>query len=291
MSQYRGSMPPRKSRGRQVKINGSAAFTLVLVIAIVVLLVLIISDMKKGQTPGTQITDIYGGKVNTQGLTDPNIPQTPRSKRPVSDDPDMLPVFYSADTDEKEVAITITNAGSVENIANVLGLCDTYNARVTFFPTGKEVLACSNIWGEVIFGGHEIENHGYSGEKLSSMGTDGRRTEIGDFTYVLRMFVGEDYKPHFLRTNDLSDDENAAVHAILIEEGYYGIARWNCMSPSGIDDIRPGQIIAIDLGSYGVSRFGTMLSALNEAGYRMVTMNALFDYEENLVSSEGAPDM
>ena len=291
MSQYRGSVPPRKNGGRQLKINAGTVFTLFLVLAIIVLLILIISDMKKEKTPGTQITDIYGGKFTTALPGGQVMPQAPRSKRPVSDDPGLLPIFYSADTDEKEVAITITNPGSAENISNVLGLCDTYNARVTFFPTGKEVLTYSNIWGEVIFGGHEIENHGYSGDRLSSMGADGKRTEIGDFSYVLRMYVGDDYKPHFLRTNDLSDDENAAIHAILIEDGYYGIARWNCMAPTGIDDIRPGQIIAIDLGSYGVSRFGTMLSALNEAGYRMVTMNALFDYEENLVSSEGSPDM
>ena len=284
MSEYRNAERPGK-KGGSVKVNKSAFVTLLLIIAIVVLLVLIIKDMRAPKEPGTLVTDVYGGTVTLH--TSGNTPETPRQKRPVSDDPDLLPIFYGADTDEKEVAITISTLGSARSISEILELCDAYGAHVTFFPTGKELLSFSSLWGEVIFGGHEIENHGYSGEKLSAMGADGKRTEIGDFTYVLRNYIGEEYQPHFLRTNDLTDDENAAVHAILIENGYYGIARWSCMSPTSIDDIHPGQVIAIDLNSYSVNRLNTMMSVLAESGYSMVTMNELFDYEPNLLSSEG----
>lgn len=283
MSQYNGPTLPMNKPPRKTRVNGGSVFTLILVLAIAVMMVLIIKDMKDRRNNGpAQITDLYGGSVTYMNASP--VP-TQRDKRPVSDDPELLPVFYSADTDDKAIAITVQNLGSAENIDKLLELCDACGAHLTFFPTGKEVLASPGIWGAVIFGGHEIENHGYSGNRLSVMGTDARREEINGFTETIRMFVGEEYEPHFLRTNDLSDDANAEVHAFLMEQNYLGIARWSAMAPSSIEEVRPGQIMMIDLSEYGVQKLGNVMNVLKESGWKMLTMNELFDYPPNIVSS------
>lgn len=286
MNGYNGPTLPMNKPPRKVRVNKGAAGTLVLVLAIAVLLVLIIRDMRGRNDPvPTQITDLYGGTVNYTGSS--SAPAVQRNKRPESDDPELLPVFYSADTDNREVAITVQNFGSAGNIDTLLELCDAYGAHITFFPTGKELISYPNMWGAVIFGGHEIENHGYSGDSLSSMGYEGRVDEIDEFTRLIRLYVGEEYKPHFLRTNDLSDDSNAAVHAILMERNYLGIARWSLMAPASIDEILPGQIMCIDLSQYGAARLGNVMSVLAENGWQMKTLNEMFEYEPNLLSAEG----
>ena len=280
--------PPQK-----YKINYNKLVTLLMVLAVVALGVYIVQDIraKKAEpqlvyTPGTPSA---GYNIVLPGST--KEPEKQVSLRPEAEKEGLLPIFYQANTEEKRVAITVDSLGDSENVNRILEVLTEYGAKATFFPTGDEIMAHANLWSAAVLGGHEIENHTNTNSRLALLGEDAKAEEIAMQTAILRDVIGMEYDPHFLRTNNLEDDTDEVLHALLKENGYYGIARWNCMAPTGIDDIRPGQIIAIDLSSYGVSRFGTMLSALNEAGYRMVTMNALFDYEENLVSSEGTPDM
>lgn len=275
--------PPQK-----YKINYNKLVTLLMVLAVVALGVYIVQDIraKKAEpqlvyTPGTPSA---GYNIVLPGST--KEPEKQVSLRPEAEKEGLLPIFYQANTEEKRVAITVDSLGDSENVNRILEVLTEYGAKATFFPTGDEIMAHANLWSAAVLGGHEIENHTNTNSRLALLGEDAKAEEIAMQTAILRDVIGMEYDPHFLRTNNLEDDTDEVLHALLKENGYYGIARWAQMTPAAFDAIRPGQIISYVANDAGVQALSAAVRVLSENGYQMVTLNALFEYPENLVSEE-----
>lgn len=275
--------PPQK-----YKINYNKLVTLLMVLAVVALGVYIVQDIraKKAEpqlvyTPGTPSA---GYNIVLPGST--KEPEKQVSLRPEAEKEGLLPIFYQANTEEKRVAITVDSLGDSENVNRILDVLTEYGAKATFFPTGDEIMAHANLWSAAVLGGHEIENHTNTNSRLALLGEDAKAEEIAMQTAILRDVIGMEYDPHFLRTNNLEDDTDEVLHALLKENGYYGIARWAQMTPAAFDAIRPGQIISYVANDAGVQALSAAVRVLSENGYQMVTLNALFEYPENLVSEE-----
>ena len=275
-------------RPQKYKINYSKLVTLLMAAAVVALGIYIVSDVRAKKSeplfvnaPGTTASE-YG--IMLPGATE--APKTVVSLRPQAEREGLLPIFYQANTEEKRVAITVDGLGDIKNVNQILDAAGEYGAKITFFPTGDEIMSHASLWSAAILGGHEIENHTNANSRLALLGEDAKAEEIALQTAKLRDVIGGEYSAHFLRTNNLEDDTDPVLHAILTENGYYGIARWAQMTPAAFDAIRPGQILCYMANDAGVQALTAAMRTLSENGYQMVTLNALFEYPENLVSEE-----
>ena len=192
-------------------------------------------------------------------------------------------MFYQANTDELVVAITIDECGSETQMKSILASAAEYNAHLTFFPTGTEIAANEELWAAAFLGGHEIENHTMTGAHLAGLDAESLIGEIDGQTDLVREVIGAEYASHFLRTDDLEDDTDAALHALLSERGYMGIARWAQKTPANFSSVAPGQILSYTASD--AKTLKTVMRILSENGYRMVTLNELFAYPENIEST------
>lgn len=264
---------------RPKKQKRSGGFmTLLLLAAIAVLCVAIFKSMTGDDTSDPMVIDQYGGITAVTTAA----PAANLVLRPVSEGPDLLPVFYEAGTEEKKLAFTVQHITDKEDLETILGQAGTYGVKLTFFVTGTELNRYSELWSDAILGGHEIESMGFTGAKLASLSDEELKVEIDMFTFAARSLIGEGYQPHFLRTDTLSDDTDVRLHRYLASQGYYGISRWKAFNPTAVSQLAPGAILAVDLTSYGTDATGKLMKALEENGFAAVTMNSLFEYGDNL---------
>lgn len=283
-----GPIRPQEKPPKRFRVDYNRLITALMIAVIIVLVVVMARDYKKKKE---QPNFVSGDFVNTgvNILVPGATTQEPQKEvRPTAEKEGFLPIFYQANIAQKRVAITVDQCGNASDIKKIFEACAQYGARVTFFPTGEELSANPSLWTAAILGGHEIENHTATNARLLTLDEVGKTAEIVGQTERMRSIIGEDYQPHFLRTNNLEDDEDASVHAILTELGYYGMARWALMTPASFSSVEPGQILAYNANDAGVQALKTALRILNENGYEIVTLNELFGYEENMESTENA---
>jgi len=72
------------------------------------------------------------------------------------------PPIERVDTEEKVIALTVNVDWGEEYIPKMLDVFDQYNAKVTFFVTGRWAKLNPELLKEMAARGHQIENHGYS---------------------------------------------------------------------------------------------------------------------------------
>ena len=268
---------PMRSGGRKVRFNPGAWVTVALIIAIAVFAVLIIKDAVKKDDPDApmQITDLYGN---------PYTPVTPTPTpplRPQSEGEGLLPVFFSANTQEAVVAVTVQNADA-KAIDTLLEACTPLDAHITFFMKGEELQALPESVAIAYLSGHEIESRGMNAGNLSSLQDEALANEL-DAPGQLMNAIAPGYTFHFLRTDNFSDDSDRRLSAYLAQRGYKGICRWALNEPRSFEQVAPGQIINFDLSNVKADRIVYVIKYLYESSYRVVSLNELFDYEPNLV--------
>lgn len=267
---------PMRSGGRKVRFNPGALITAALIIAIIIFAVLIIKDALKKDNPDTPvlITDLYGN---------PYAPVTPTPTpplRPQSEGDGLLPVFFSANTQEKVVAVTVQNADA-KAISTLLDACSSLGARVTFFMKGEEIQTLAESVSIAYLSGHEIESRGMNAGVLSSLPDEALADEL-DAPATLMNIIAPGYVFHFLRTDNFDDDRDQRLSSFMSLRGYKGICRWSLNEPRSFDQVAPGQVINFDINSVKASRIVDVIRYLYDNSYRVVSLNELFDYESNL---------
>ncbi len=268
---------PMRSGGRKVRFNPGAWVTVALIIAIAVFAVLIIKDAIKKEDPEApmQITDLYGN---------PYTPVTPTPTPPLRPQPEaegLLPVFFSANTRENVVALTVQNADD-RAIETLLEACAPLGAHLTFFMKGEELQAMSESVAIAYLSGHEIESRGMNAGDLASLQDEALANEL-DAPQQFMNAIAPGYVFHFLRTDNFSDDSDRRLSSYLSLRGYKGICRWALNEPRSFDQVAPGQIINFDLNNVKADRIVYVIQYLYQSSYRIVSLNDLFAYESNLV--------
>ena len=278
-----GSFEPSEKPKKKYRVDYNRLITVIMIAVILVLLLVIFIDSGKEPENNTPIinADVPNNNfyVSTQA---PRATVSPEELRPVPESENLLPVFYRANTTSKRVAITIENLSDSDNITTLLGLLATFDAKVTFFPTGTELESTVNVWPKVVLAGHQIENRTYSNKRLSIIMDEDKTDEFRLQTELVRMIIGDEYQPHFLRTDYLEDNTDEFLHSYLIGNGYYGIARFEINNPESIHQVEPGAILNFPLTDSGLSKLRVALPVLVENGYSIVTLNELFAYPDNL---------
>lgn len=267
------------------RVDYNRLITVLMIAVIIILGVVIWVDAKK--TPEEKpyfpvtVTEPTAGPV-----ADTNVNAfSPEELRPIPEEEGLLPVFRRANTNEKKVAIVVDTFDDAERIETVLGLAGTFGAKITFVPTGVELRMYPSSWVNVAFAGHEIENHTFDNTRMSTLADEDKVENILQQTEILKSYIGEHYTPHFLSTNDLEDDADAFLHSWLQGNGYLGIVRWDERMPASFDKVVPGAILSYPLNEAGMKALSNAIPVLAENGYQMVTVNELFMYPDNMLSS------
>lgn len=271
------------------RVDYNRLITVVMIAVIVVLGVVIWVDAKKTPEEKANFPMTVTEPANVFVIETQENTFSPEELRPLPEEEGLLPVFRRANTNEKIVAIVVDTFDSAQNIDTLLGLAGTFGAKITFVPTGVELKQYPNSWVNVAFAGHEIENHTLDNTRLSTLADEDKAENILEQTEILKSYIGQHYTPHFLSTNDLEDDADPFLHSWLQGSGYMGIIRWDERMPSSFDKVQPGAILNYPLTDAGLKALSNAIPVLEENGYRMVTMNELFMYPDNMsVSPETA---
>ena len=291
-----GALPAEKKRGK-VRLNADAVITVVLIAAIIVAAVLIARDIigKKDGAPvirdmGNYYTAVPQG-AESGGSYATDAQATPAPLRPVSAGEGLLPVFYRANTGERKIAVTVSGNLNEGQLIRLTDAAQQVGARLTFFPTGEGVEKNVDAWKMVNLLGHEIESSGYRGKRFLDMSSEEEMSaELDSAVQALRDWIYADYQPHFIRTNDMYDDEYLPLHRLLKQHGFYGIARQSVQLSRQVTDeeIQSGVIVNMEIGSLSVDDLCRYLIHLhNDLGFEIVSLNELFEYPPNYISNAG----
>lgn len=236
-------------------------------------------------TPNVTLAPV---EVTPQPTFDPNNPYA--LVRPTARAENMLPIFKKANTDKKQIAITLDECSGATITGQFINLAKQYGAKLTLFPTGENIMKAgmANLLKEAVFQlGFEVENRCYSDRaRLYQLNETMMATEIWKQNIALSYVLGVKYEPHFLRVYGGNGVNDPRTHAYLMQEGYYGFAGW---SVSGtdisenrlLDTLEPGQVYYFKTSETDGHKMALLMQSAQRAGYEMVTLNELFGYEEN----------
>lgn len=268
----------RSPASGKITVNPNAVVTLVM-IAIIAALCIVIAVMLGNKQNGKKT--VYPAEEDGSAFEEVRPEVTAELPlRPEPEQEGYLPVFYQAGRTDKAVAITVQGMNTETEPDTLLEWCNLYEAKLTFFATGEELLKMSDFWPAARLNGHEIESRGYSGTAFNLMSPEEIEGEVITFEAVAANLLGSGYRTRFLRPNSLKDDERPELHSCLAAKGYYGIVRWSVLQPTKLEQISPGMVIAVDLSSYSTDKLRQMIKVLYDNGYRCVTILELFGYSD-----------
>ena len=110
-----------------------------------------------------------------------------------------ISAVFSVSTDRKAVAVSVDcGAGSMVQTRNWLDLLDQYNAKATFFVTGKFADKNREVLKEILDRGHEIGNHSWNHVAMGAMKYDEVLNEVEPTNQVIFEATGG-YVPRLFR--------------------------------------------------------------------------------------------
>lgn len=210
--------------------------------------------------------------------------------RPQPTEEGFLPVFTKANTELRQIAITVDECSGAEITKKFAKEAYENGAKLTLFPSGENVMlkGMNQVIRECVFTlGFEIENRCYSTTaRLYRLNDTMMATEIWKQSIAVSYVLGVRYHPHFLRLYGRDGENDLRTHTYLAQEGYMGIAGWTYngsrMETGRIgNNLAPGNIYYFKTNESDLRNMSMLVAEAKEQGYEMVTLNELFGYEEN----------
>lgn len=198
----------------------------------------------------------------------------------------FLPICSGKHTDEKIVALTIDDCNQAGNLRKIIQTISTYGGKGTIFPIGENVSFLAPILRSAAAQGFEIENHTQSHSGLYAQTDEELAYQIWQQNREVSLALGVDYQMHFLRPRGGDNRCDQRTHAYMRQMGYYGMAYWTqegslSTADQIISKLKPGDIILFHTTDYDLEVILELVPKLYSAGYRMVTLNEMFDLPEN----------
>ena len=230
---------------------------------------------------------------------EPTAAPTP-SPTPVPTPFTYLPVVYRAETEARQIAVTVDDCYQLENLRTIVDLAEESGAKLTLFPVGENIQkhGMADLLKRCAFDlGFEIENHTWSHARIFRLPEDEMAAEIWKQRDALNQALGVDYNQHFLRLMGGDGETDQRTHNYLKQLGYLGIAKW---SVSGSDSdmkhikasLAPGQVYLFHTTDADTRKLEEFIPWAVSQGYELVTMNALLglpDNETALLTQQGMP--
>lgn len=197
----------------------------------------------------------------------------------------FLPVFRHADTDEKIIAITVDDCFQADNLEQIIQLALDYDGKLTIFPIGEQTMRSkqAQILKAAWEAGMELENHTYTHNGLYRCTDERLAKEIYMQNYALSYILGGQYECHFLRPMGGDARNDQRIHAYINQLGYRGIAHWSKSGSSQkqLKEVTSGDIYLFHTTDTDLEILRKFIPAVAAMGYRMVTLNEMFGYEDN----------
>jgi peptidoglycan/xylan/chitin deacetylase (PgdA/CDA1 family) len=205
-------------------------------------------------------------------------------------------VLYSAEIDERVVALTIDDAPDGETTPEILAVLERHGARATFFVIADQIPGNEDLLHRIVSEGHELGNHMTRDEPSFELSPDDFERELLRAETLLAPFDGT----HWFRPGSGYYDDD--MLEILDRHGYRCVLGsvypvdaqlpWSGLAAWWIDSqARPGAVIILhDRGERGrrtVETLGEALPSLHRRGYRVVSLSDLAALGERSNSDPG----
>jgi len=196
-----------------------------------------------------------------------------------------LPVFAGANTEKKQIAITVDDLWQEENVLQILEVCEQTGAKLTFFPIGEAVADNPELIRKIYEGGHEIENHTYNHVNLYALSAEDMTAQLNEQNMVINQALGLDYQMHFLRPRGGNADYDKRMHNMLQQLGYVGVSHWSLSGTPEMSTwtskLQAGDVILFHATDADLAKLLKLIPKLTEVGYELVTLNTLYGLPAN----------
>lgn len=201
-------------------------------------------------------------------------------------------MFYKAQTDKKVIALTFDDGPDLRFTPSILDILDFYQIKATFFLVGLRVEKYPDVVARIYEDGHQIGNHTFGHPDLTK--TKNLFTEMDRGRRAIQSILDIDTKLFRAPFGALNQNQVEK----LGEWGYKGIGwsidseDWRSLKADDIlnnvlSQVHPGGIILMHSAGYWTQDLsGTadalkeLIPALQEQGYRFVTVDELMTYSK-----------
>ena len=286
----------RRRKSRRWASRGRRTLPLAILAALIILIAVLFSSCgrKKEAAPDVgaapQPTEIAETAApESAGTPVPTADPTRRELARAAEE--LLPVYRSAVTNEKIIAITVDDCFQINNLNAIMDSASMRNAKITIFPIGYLL---DNEGAKVALRrahalGFEIENHTYSHSRIYGVSDQEMAENIYRQSLMVNDALDLNYEMHFFRTFGGNGEACPRANAYLKKLGYVGIAHWSC---SGSDrdfnaikrKVQPGAIFLFHTTTEDVKKIDKLIAYAESEGYRLVTLNEMFGFQPNRTS-------
>lgn len=209
-----------------------------------------------------------------------------------------LPVFDRAlrtPDDEAMIAITVDDCDEPQVMSAILDIARRYNAKLTLFPTGEALMTPGMTDGFktcVRSYKYQLENHSYAHKAEYKLTSNELAIQLWKQSIAASYAVGRDYEQHFYRPYNKNSAYDQRTHYYIGKLGYEGIASYTHSYSEFdtidemIDSLGNGKIYQFDMSEDSMALFEMFVAESSRKGYKLVTMNELFDINQDVVGDE-----
>ncbi|QGT99221.1 polysaccharide deacetylase, putative [Candidatus Syntrophocurvum alkaliphilum] len=190
--------------------------------------------------------------------------------------------IFQGNSGEKVVAITVNVDWGEEFIPDMLKNFKSYDAKATFFVTGKWAEKNEDLLKEMQKDGHSIQNHGYKHLHFNNLGSDEIKSEIKKAEDIIYDKTGE--KTTFFASP--YGEYNQRLVSAVTEMEYKFIMwsvdtiDWQKPNPETIikrvmNKVHNDAIILMHPTDPTVKALPNLLKQLKDQGYKMMTIDKI----------------
>lgn len=207
----------------------------------------------------------------------------------------FLPVFDRAlrtPDDEAMIAVTVDDCDDAKAMSYILEVARRYNAKLTLFPTGEALMTPGMTDGFktcVRSYKYQLENHSYSHKAEYKLSSNELAIQIWKQSIAASYAVDRDYEQHFYRPYNKNSAYDQRTHYYIGKLGYLGIASYThsysefSTIDQIVDSLENGKIYQFDMTEDSLALFERFVAESSRKGYKLVTMNELFDVNQDVV--------
>ena len=214
-------------------------------------------------------TDKLSGYVLTNGLATP----------PVVKEKPVKPVNPKPATDKK-IALTFDDGPHPKVTRQILKTLEKYEAKATFFVVGQEVKEHPEILKAVYNAGHEIGNHTFNHEKLTTLSTKEIKQQIQATDTLIKSTIGQRatvFRPPYGSYDETITDQINVPNVLWTID----TLDWKHRDPEKTlqavkERAKNGSIILMhDIHQATADALDEVLATLQKQGYEFVTVSEL----------------
>lgn len=201
-------------------------------------------------------------------------------------------------TSSMEVGLSFDDGPHPVNTPRLLDILKTYDVRATFFVIGENANRYPGILARTTGAGHEIGNHGWKHDRITSMSPAELAKDIGLTSKVVSDATG--YLPGLFRppyglttralNKRISTDFQMQVVTWSIDPVDWKVRDSEAVAKAVLESVKPGDIILLhDIHATTVGAVPAILDGLFEKGLSAVPVSTLLEHRSRPAQEKGEP--